>query len=65
MKTVLTPIRKGMDRIMDAPQPVRAFVCKLYSDDKIKGPLWKVYETQEYDPKTGTVVIDGVSFKVE
>lgn len=65
MRTTLNPIREGMTRLMDAPQHARAFVCRLHSDDKILGPLWKVYETQEYDPKTGTVIIDGVSFKVE
>lgn len=61
----VSPIREGMERIMNAPQSVRAFVYRLHRDDKIRGPLWKVYETQEYDPKTGTVSIDGASFKVE
>jgi hypothetical protein len=65
VKVILNNINEGMTRLMDAPASVRTFVCKLYSDDRIKGPLWKVYETQTYDPATGTVLIDGVSFRVE
>ena len=51
-------------KLLDAPLHVRAFVCDLYLKDAIKGPLWKVYETQEYDLDTDTATIDGVAFKV-
>ncbi len=52
-------------KLLNAPQRVRAFVCDLYLKDRIKGPLWKVYETQEYDQETDTVTIHGVPFKIE
>lgn len=52
-------------KIMNAPNRVRAYVCDLHRHDRIKGPGWKVYETEEYDPATDTVNIHGVVFRVE
>ncbi len=49
--------------LLNAPQHIRAFVAKLYREDKIKGPLHKVYEHGTYDETAHEVFIDGVGFK--
>ncbi len=48
--------------LLNAPQHIRAFVAKLYREDKIKGPLHKVYEHGIYDEDSGEIIIDGVKF---
>jgi hypothetical protein len=52
-------------KILNAPQRVRAYVCDLNRHDRVGGPLWKIYETEEYDAATDTVSIRGVVFRVE
>jgi hypothetical protein len=53
-----------MVKLMNAPQRARGYVCALYFQDRIKGPLWKVYETEEYDPETDTAHIHGKAFQI-
>jgi hypothetical protein len=42
---------------LDAPQAVRAAITSLYLNDAVRGPLWHLLETGEYDPDTQHVTL--------